>query len=769
MEISDLDIEQLRSSTGVNLTKDEITHLCTLLGRKPSLVEIWIFDIMWSEHCSYKSSRKILGYLPFEGPRVVIGPGEDAGVVRLKQYNGSNYVLVVAHESHNHPSQILPVEGAATGIGGIVRDVYCMGADVVGVMDSLRFGDPFGPNSETVKEIIDGVITGIWEYGNALGVPNLGGDTFFDRCYDGNCLVNVIAIGIATEEDIIRSRVPKQADGEPYDIIIVGKPTDASGFGGATLASRVLDDDRAESISAVQLHDPFLKRVIVEASKVVLSEVRKAKVEIGYKDLGAGGISCAVSELVAAGGYGAIVDLDKVHTAVDDLEPHVIACSETQERFCLSVPARISDRVIRIFNQDFELGHIYRGARASIIGRVTKEPRLIMRHRGKTVVDLPVEVVTRGITYQRPSLPRQRSQGRRIQAIKVSIEEALLAILEMPSICSKHYIFRHYDSEVQGMAVLRPGEADACVISIPGTPIGIATSVDGNPRICRINAYLGGAYAVIESIKNVICTGALPIALTDCLNFGNPEDPNVMYDFEETVRGIGDAARQMKIEFDSGVPIVSGNVSFYNESPRGSIPPSPIVACYGLLDDYSVATTLTLKSERSHLVVVGGLRSGLGGSAFLEYLAREGMDSIPEIDFDHECRCAKAVREIITAGLALSCHDISEGGLLVALSEMMVGGWGLGKVGLDVELDVDSEEDLIRRCFAEYGGFVIEVEADRVGEVKLICRKHDVDVVRVGRSNSSKSLRLRSRFQSFEIPIDKIKEIYLGSLERALR
>ncbi len=763
------DIEKIKTSSGVNLTRDEIASICGLIGREPTLVELWIFDIMWSEHCSYKSSRRILANLPTEGPRVLIGPGEDAGVVRLKECNGLKYVLVVAHESHNHPSQILPVEGAATGIGGIVRDVYCMGADVVGVMDSLRFGDPFGSQSESVKEIIDGVITGIWQYGNALGVPNVGGDTFFDAGYDGNCLVNVIAIGIATEEEIIRSRVPRQADNEPYDIIIVGKPTDASGFGGATLASRVIEDDRAESISAVQLHDPFLKRVIVEASKVVLAEIRKQNIEIGYKDLGAGGISCAVSEMVSAGGYGAILDLDRVHTAIDGLEAHVIACSETQERFCLAVPSRISDKVLRIFNEDFELGHIYRGAGASVIGRVTKEPRLVITHKGSKVADLPVEVVTKGIAYERPSLPRKAIERRNFEASGLSIKDALIGILGMPSISSKHYIFRHYDSEVQGTAVLRPGEADACVIAIPNTSLAIATSVDGNPRISKIDAYSGGAFAVVESIKNVICTGAMPIALTDCLNFGNPEDPYVMHDFKEAVRGIADAARAMQIEYPCGVPIVSGNVSFYNESSKGSIPPSPIVACYGLLEDYSVATTLTLKQAGSDLVVVGGIGKSLGGSALLDYLGKLEMDNLPEIDFHKERRSSQALREIILNGYALSCHDISDGGLVVALCEMMAGGWGHGKLGVDLELDASSEEELVRIAFAEYGGFIIEVEPSKRESIERICRKHDVEVICIGKTNAKGLLSFKSRFQRFEITIEDIKRIYFGSLEKAIR
>ena len=306
VEGSKSEIAAKLKSVGVDLNPDEAVRIKQLIGRDPTVVELFIFDIMWSEHCSYKSSKHILKrYLPTEGSRVILGPGEDAGVVRLADVDGQTYVLVVAHESHNHPSQILPVEGAATGIGGIVRDVYCMGADVVGVMDALRFGDPDGPNGETVREIATGVVRGIWEYGNALGVPNVGGDVYFDRRYDDNCLVNVIALGVAREEEIIRSRVPEGARREPYDLIIVGKPTDRSGLGGATMASRALDEGSMADIGAVQIHDPFLKRMLTVATAEVLAEAARRDLEIGFKDLGAGGIACAVSEIVDRGGYGA--------------------------------------------------------------------------------------------------------------------------------------------------------------------------------------------------------------------------------------------------------------------------------------------------------------------------------------------------------------------------------------------------------------------------------------------------------------------------------
>ena len=719
----------------MHLSVDEARRIRDLIGRDPSAAELHIFDTMWSEHCSYKSSRAILKkYLPTEGSRVVLGPGEDAGVVRLAEVGGTSYVLVVAHESHNHPSQILPVEGAATGIGGIVRDVYCMGADVVGVMDALRFGDPEGKRSESVKEIFAGVVRGIWEYSNALGVPNVGGDLFFDGGYDENCVVNVIALGLAREGDIIRSRVPGRAAHEPYDIIIVGKPTDMSGLGGATMASRVLDLGGESSFSTVQLHDPFLKRVLTVATARVLDFVRAEGLEIGFKDLGAGGIACAVSEVVGAGGFGGDVDLDRVHTASEEMEAYAIACSETQERYCLAVPASASARVTAIYNDDYELPHIYRGARASVVGRVTAEARVVMRYRGEVAIDLPVEIINQGISYERKALPRPKAPAAPPRRSK-SLKAASLGVLSLLSVSSKQFVYRHYDCEVKGRSVLKPGEADACVICVPGTSIGIATAADGNPRYSRIDAYLGAVHAVSESVRNVAAVGAVPVTLTDCLNFGSPEDPYVFQDFVDTVRGIGDAARGL-VTFDTGeaIPITSGNVSFYNESTSGaSIPPSPVVACYGVLADYSIATSLRFKEGDSEIVLLGKRTRNLGGSALYAAAGAEGGD-LPAVNLDAERRAIHAVTEVMTRRLALACHDISEGGLLTALAEMILGETGRGKIGAEINLDFAADLEPEEALFSEAGGFVLEVSRQSRADVLGACSRFGAEVWSIGRT-----------------------------------
>ncbi len=773
IEGSVAEIEDRLKTAGVHLSAAEAHRIKTLVGRDPTLAELYIFDIMWSEHCSYKSSRHVLKkYLPTEGSRVVIGPGEDAGVVRLKEVGGTSYVLVVAHESHNHPSQILPVEGAATGIGGIVRDVYCMGADVVGVMDALRFGDPSGKHAESVKEIFEGVVRGIWEYSNALGVPNVGGDVFFDQGYDENCLVNVIAVGVAKEEEIIRSRVPSEAAREPYDIIIVGKPTDMSGLGGATLASRILDIGGESSISAVQLHDPFLKRVLTEATKSVLCCLRDAGAPIGYKDLGAGGIACAVSEVVASGGFGADMNLDKVHVASQTMDAYAIACSETQERYCLAVPSRLADKVLAIFNEDYELPHIYRGARASVVGRVIEDARIVMRHRGEVVVDLPVEVVTQGISYERQMRPRPSAPCRLAKPEIGDLKRVSLSVLSLLSNSSKHYVYRHYDSEVKGLSVLKPGEADAGVVCVAGTSLGIATAVDGNPRYSRINAYLGAVHAVCESVRNVAAVGAVPVTLTDCLNFGNPEDAYVFQDFVDTVRGIGDAARGLRA-YDTGepIPITSGNVSFYNESRSGAaIPPSPIIACYGMLDDYAAAVSICLKQVGSDIILIGERKPGLGGSALYASMGIDGTGALPAVDLDEETRAIHAVTETIGRGLALACHDISEGGLLTALAEMVTGGWGMGKVGAEVSLDLEQALGLDEILFSESGGFVVEAAPHGSRDILAICDRLKVRAWRIGRTTREHTLALRKGGKIIlKLGGDEMRRVIFESLEKATR
>lgn len=755
---------------GVSLTTDEYARVTKLLGRRPTLVELHIFNVMWSEHCSYKSSRWALKeYLPTSAPHVVLGPGEDAGIIRFAEVNGKSWCLVMAHESHNHPSQVLPVEGAATGIGGIVRDVYCMGADVIGVMDPLRFGDPDGPNASRVRDIAFGVVDGIAQYGNALGVPTYGGETFFDASFDDNCLVNVVAFGIVEEKGIIRSRVPEEARHVPYDLILVGKPTDASGFGGAAFASERLDDSSAtERQGAVQVPDPFVKRVLAEAIKEMLRFTHEQKIPIGFKDLGAGGIACAFSEMPEAGGFGADVDLEKVNRAFSDLLPEVIACSETQERFAIAVPIRVSKDIVAIFNDKFEMPRLYAGAGAVVIGRVTTDGRFKLRHGGRVVCDAAMDVITSGISYRREQKARTRTLATGHRALAPTMGNAVLELLGSINIADKSAIFQHYDSEVQGRAVLRPGEADAAVeMFVPGANVALAASIGSHSRLGAVDPYLGGAWAVFEATRNAACVGALPLCVTDCLNFGDPEDPGVFHEFVESVKGIGDACRAMTLFGDNyPLPVISGNVSLYNQSAKGdAIAPTPIVACAARLDDASRARGFGLKQVDSRLVLLGTLHENLGGSEYERIFGNHAdFAAPPKPDFAFECALVKTLVEAFSKRLILSAHDIALGGLLVTLAEMAIASAPFD-VGASVDLGAQATREM---AFSEMGGVVVEVSDGSWGEFERILARHTLPLVEIGRTRADTGLDVTIGGETVAIGMDELRTAQRGRLAELL-
>lgn len=762
----DPQLRAMLDEQSISLKPNELSRVRVLLDRDPTLVELHIFNVMWSEHCSYKSSRPLLKkHLPTKAPHVVLGPGEDAGIIRFFERNGRSYCLVLAHESHNHPSQVLPVEGAATGIGGIVRDVYCMGADVIGVMDPLRFGNPDGPNGKRVWEIVRGVVDGIAQYGNALGVPNYGGDTYFDQSYDDNCLVNVIALGVVAEEDIIRSRAPKEAADEQYDIILVGKPTDASGFGGAAFASGRLSGDQAEERQeAVQLPDPFLKRVLAEATKVVLREAKKRGVKLGFKDLGAGGISCAISEMAQAGGVGAVVDLDRVKVSMSNLSGQVIACSETQERYAMFTPRDFTDVVCRIYNEEFELPHLYPEAGAYVIGQAGSDKQFRLMFRERVVCDAHVDAITTGIEYKRETRERKPPETISLDnASKIpSLEDALLRLLSTYNIADKSVLFKHYDSEVQGRAVLRPGEADAAVaMFLPGETVAVAAGIGGNSSVAQADPYFGGVWAVVEAVRNVSCVGATALAMTDCLNYGDPEDHEVFWDFAEGVRGIGDACRAIRIydDPDQGIPIVSGNVSFYNQSGNGlPIAPTPIVSCAGRVDDASKARGMGFKKSGSRIVLLGVLHNRLGGSEYAKQFFPDRNFEVPVPDFDNESALIRTLRYGFESGEILSAHDISHGGVLVTIAEMMVMS-APALVGCRFAPDaLPDREPAASYLFSEYGGVVVEVDSSKWPEFEKRLGETKVVWTALGETTESPTFSLRVPGQTAEVKMEKLRE-----------
>jgi phosphoribosylformylglycinamidine synthase len=739
----DLDDDGLRrwlAGHGLTLAPAEARRVAELLGREATLTEMTLFDTMWSEHCSYKSSRPHLkAHLPAGASNVVIGPVEDAGVVDLGEHDGRRWGIILAHESHNHPSQVMPVEGAATGIGGIVRDVYCMGGEVIGVLDPLRFGWPEdrvpgedGPPDPRAaahrRDIAREVVTGIWEYGNALGVPNLGGDVAFHPSFNENCLVNVVAVGLVEQDHITHSRVPREAAHEPYDLILVGKPTDWSGMGGAAFASADLDAAAAtQNRGSVQTPDPFLKRVLTVANRAVLSLCRDQGAAIGFKDLGAGGVACVTSELCDAGGFGCEVDLAHVHQ-IDALPARVCACSETQERYGLAVPARLTDQVLRLYNEDYALPLVYDGACARRVGRVTTERRYVLRRGAQVLADAPIETITEGIRYDRPGeapTPVEVPASARLpEGPATSIAGEWLALAGHPGVASREYLFRHYDSEVQAGTILRPGEADAGVTApLPGCRRAVAITCDGNPLLGEADPWQAGARAVLEACRNVVCVGGEPAAITDCLNYGNPEQPHTMWQFTEGVRGIGEACRALgRLSApQEPLPVISGNVSFYNQSASGrTVAPSPIVACVGVVDDYQRSRSQHLKAPGDRLYLVGEPGAETGGSLYLAAGFSAGRPAVPPIDWEAARRELSAVLSLVRAGIVDAVHDVSDGGLAIALTEMAVGLEGQARLGARLAQPADLALTLREFLFAEGGGFVVSAPAASALEVEKL-------------------------------------------------
>lgn len=693
---------------GIALSAAELRSIVETLGRRPTDTELYAFDAQWSEHCSYKSSRRHLRKLPTDGPTVMQGPAEDAGILHVGEWNGSKYGVVIAHESHNHPSQVVPYEGAATGIGGIVRDVLCMGAQVIAIADPLRFGRL---DDAHCRYVAQSVVDGIAGYGNAIGVPNIGGDVYIDESFDDNVLVNVVALGLVKEEDIIHSKAPPNSVG--YDIVLVGKATDRSGFGGASFSSLTLDEADAEANKgAVQVPDPFLKNVIMRASYRVFAELRARKIVAGFKDLGAGGLAGCSAELVFAGGMGAEIDLDLAPTSQPNLPAAVIAIGETQERLCWIVPKSFTPTVLAIYNDEFSLPQIARGACAAVIGTVTQGDRYVARHHGEIVMDVPLGFLTDGVRYNRPytiALPDAETDlhlaARAGFSRERTVAQWLEGIVAHRDVCSRAPIFQHYDAVVRGTTSIPRGFADAGVIvPIPGAPLAIALAVDGNPRYGKIDAQRAAELAVIESASNVVAVGARPIGMTDCLNFGDPTDPCQLGEFVAAVDGLSFAAREL------GTPFVSGNVSLYNQSKSGrAIAPSPIVACVGAIADVSKTATHALKRRGSELFLVSSVQATFGGSVYAELT---GLDTsaLPIPNYAEIRRRFALIARAYEVGIVLAAHDISDGGLLCALAEMTFPTLAAHAIGVRLHAAAtwDAGHGSDAAYFAEYGGFIVE-------------------------------------------------------------
>ncbi|MBT6941790.1 MAG: phosphoribosylformylglycinamidine synthase subunit PurL [Candidatus Marinimicrobia bacterium] len=719
----------------IPLTPDEAIKIQNeMLGRAPSLAELILFSIQGSEHCSYKSSRNHLKQFTTEGPDVVLGAKEDAGVVAVATDNdGHRWCIVMSHESHNHPSQIVPYEGAATGVGGNVRDVLCMGAEVIACTDSFRFGDI--KNNKT-KWIHDGVVAGIAGYGNPLGIPNIGGDLYYHEGYNENCLVTLVTLGIVREDHILHSYAPKNADN--YDLILLGKPTDNSGFGGASFASLELEEEKKEqNKGAVQEPNAFLERHLLKSSYALFDILKEKGLinNIGFKDLGAGGVACASVELAETSGYGAEVWMDKIHIGMDGLHPSVYLCSETQERFMWVCSPEVTPAILDHYNNVFDLPGVSEGACASVVGKIRNDGQYIVHNGDEEIVNAKAKEVTEGFLYDRPYEARENNYIEPDIPEPLDYNQSLLDVLSHENMASREPIFEQYDKQVQGRIYTETGLADSGVMAPFNSEnypeeirnVGIALSTDHNPRYGLIDPYWGGINAVVEAMRNVAAVGATPHALSDCLCFGNPEKPHQMWEFVEGVRGVADACHTITLKDnpDHATPIIAGNVSFYNESKNGAIPPSPIVSCLGRLKNVNKAVPMHFQKNDSVILMIGDRKDELGGSVYYSLYNELGA-RVPKPDLDEVKNQIFAVTDCIDQGLFLSCHDIADGGVASAISEMTFG----NSIGCNVKIESDLSPDKI--LFSETGGFILEILPKNINALKSVFSNYGLDVFEIG-------------------------------------
>jgi len=634
------------------LKSDEYGRIVKLIGREPSFTELGIFSAMWNEHCSYKSSKIHLRTLPTKGACVIQGPGENAGVIDI----GDGLAVVFKMESHNHPSYIEPYQGAATGVGGILRDVFTMGARPIACLNALSFGDPKNPRT---RSLVSGVVAGIGGYGNSFGVPTVGGEVRFDRRYDGNILVNAMAVGLAEKDKLFYSA----ASGVGMPIVYLGSKTGRDGIHGATMASAEFGADAEEKRPTVQVGDPFSEKLLLEACLEIMAK----GCVIAIQDMGAAGLTCSAVEMGAKGDLGVSLDLDHVPCRETGMSAYEMMLSESQERMLMVLKPE----------KEMEAEAIFRkwGLDFAIVGKTTPTKRFIVRHGGAVMADLPIkELGDEAPLYERHFIQNKRLPVIQAASVKppMSNADALDKLIGTPDLCSKRWVWEQYDHVILGNTVQRPG-GDAAVVRINEGPKALALTSDVTPRYCEADSFVGGKQAVAEAWRNLTAVGAQPLAVTDNLNFGNPERPETMGQFVGCVRGIGEACRVLDF------PVVSGNVSLYNETNGRAILPTPTIGGVGLLDQFTKSMTLAFKGEGEAILLIGQTHGWLGRSLYLRDVCGREEGAPPPVDLAAERRHGDFVRGLIRAGVVTAVHDVSDGGLLIALAEMAMAS-GIGAV-----------------------------------------------------------------------------------------
>jgi len=720
----------------MTLTDAEMEFIKEELGREPNPLEYGMLDIMFSEHCSYKSSRPLLKLFPTEGDNVIIGPGDDAGIVNLTD----DLALVMGMESHNHPSAVEPYGGAGTGIGGIIRDIISMGAMPVALLDSLRFGPMEDQRSRYIFEY---VVKGISDYGNRVGIPTVGGEVEFEDNFKFNPLVNVVCAGIVHKDDIVRGIAPNVGD----VFVLMGGRTGRDGIHGVTFASEELtSESELESRPAVQVADPFTKKQVMEAT---LEALEKINIQ-GLKDLGGGGLTCCLSEMAGKCGNGALMELTKVPLREEGMTPYEIMLSESQERMVFVVHRQDVEGLLRVFDKH-ELTY-------SVIGQVTSNGRMVVTQEGEVMADLPTELLADPPLVEREA-EKPVKDDEYVEVEDGPVDEALLGLLSSQNLASKRWVYRQYDHEVQIRTVVKPGD-DAAVLRVDDEKAFTLTS-DCNSIHCFLDPYHGGAGAVAESIRNVVSMGSEPLCMVDCLNFGNPEKPEVFWQFSECVKGMADIAKKFQL------PVTSGNVSFYNETEGVTVNPSPVVSVAGIMDIKDIRT-MEFENDGDMIILIGTTNPEMDGSEYHKTIHGLVQGKAPKVNIEHEYVSAQAVLDIIHGDKNKSItavHDISAGGLGVALSEMTI----KGDIGASVDLsrvpgaeELSASETLFSESHARY---LITVTEASSGEILRILKEKGVSAAVIGTVGGD-SLKILDDENPVEINVSELKSAYHGVIEK---
>ncbi|WP_078429303.1 phosphoribosylformylglycinamidine synthase subunit PurL [Alkalihalobacterium alkalinitrilicum] len=703
-------IKEQKIYAEMGLTDEEFGMVESILGRLPNYTELGLFSVMWSEHCSYKNSKVLLKKFPVDGEKVLQGPGEGAGIIDI----GDDQAVVFKIESHNHPSAIEPYQGAATGVGGILRDVFSMGARPISILNSLRFGELTSPK---VKYLFEEVVAGIAGYGNCVGVPTVGGEIQFDPCYEGNPLVNAMCVGLIDHKDIKKG----QAKGVGNTVMYVGASTGRDGIHGATFASEELSEASEEKRPAVQVGDPFMEKLLLEASL----EIIQSDALVGIQDMGAAGLTSSSAEMASKAGSGIVMNLDEVPQREKNMTPYEMMLSESQERMLIVVQKGREAEIREIVEKW--------GLMCREIGYVTDDKKLHLLHKGEVVADVPVDALAEDApVYHKPSKePAYYSEFQSQENVAPEIEdakEALINLLSQPTIASKEWVYDQYDYMVQTNTVVSPG-SDAAVVRIRGTEKALAMTTDCNSRYLYLDPEVGGKIAIAEAARNIVCSGAEPLGITDCLNYGNPERPEIFWQLEKSTDGMSEACRTF------GVPVIGGNVSLYNERSGEAVYPTPTIGMVGLIEKTEYITTQNFKEAGDVIYLLGDTKKEFGGSELQKLVEGRISGKAPVIDLEEEKQRQQQLLQAIRSGLVQSAHDIAEGGLGVAVAESMID----GEVGASVKIG----EDVITELYAEsQSRFVVTVKKENQAQFEQI-----VDAKVIGEVTNDKVLTINSNNQ----------------------